>query len=198
MRLARTALWIVAIGAAGIWLLGLAHGFKGVYCFNSTHTCTSQDIEFHGNVVVWLAPVVFVVSLWLLRVIRRYMSAHYVGRMAAQQSLLERRAASYPDDADSDGTDTTTASRPRHATSSDPGTGFTSIPRHAAPEDQVEYEISALTPDQRVRLARLLDATGVPYSVSGRRQFLVDREHESKVDSIFDSLPVDLDAEGGA
>ena len=72
------------------------------------------------------------------------------------------------------------------------GTGSSSIPRHAAVDDQVEYEISALTSDQRVRLAKLLDVTGVPYSVSGQRQFVVDREYEPKVDNIFDSLMIDL------
>ena len=83
MRLLRFVLWLVLVGAVVIWVDGLAHGFKGTYCFNSSGTCTSSDIQFPGHVVVWLAPVVAIVALWLLLQIKRYMIARYTRQVAA-------------------------------------------------------------------------------------------------------------------
>lgn len=209
MRFLRTALWIVAIGAVAIWVLGLAHGFKGVYCFNSTHTCTSQDLEFQGHVVVWLAPVVFVVSIWLLRAIKRYRLAQYSSRMVTRQVRLEQQATRHPDSTGNgvvrDGTGTGTH-RPRHAAPQpDSGTGSTSTPRHAAQppmselsasstERSVErvdydtdYDLTEWTSEQRTSLTRLLDATGIPFSLRNLH-LLVDRRFESEVDDILDSM----------
>jgi len=107
----------VALGAAGVWLLGLAHGFKGVYCFNSTHTCTSQDIEFQGHVVVWLAPIVFVACLLLLRAIKRFRMQRYANQIAAHQQLAQR------------------ATQPTASPVSD-GSDANPKPRHAAPEPE--------------------------------------------------------------
>jgi hypothetical protein len=71
MRLVVFVLRLVLVGAVVIWVLALAHGFHGAYCFNSTGTCTAQDIRFKGSVVAWLAPMVFIVDLFVLQAIRR-------------------------------------------------------------------------------------------------------------------------------
>ena len=191
MRLVRRLLWIVAIGAAAIRVLGLAHGFKGVYCFNSTHTCTSQDIEFHGNVVVWLAPLVIVICLWLSRAIKRYVGAQYASQTVTQRASPRQQAVRYADPAEGSvvgkDTGTTTVSLPKHAAPSlDSVTENSSSPRHAkAPEsEEVYYEVTNLTSDERARLTRLLKTMGIPYSLSDS-ELLVDGEYEPKVDDIF-------------
>ncbi len=101
-----------------------------------------------------------------------------------------------------------TASRPQHAApGSDFGTGSTSTPQHAAkppgselsssstehPEDyDIDYDLTEWTSDHRTRLTRLLDATGIPFSL--RNLYLVvDPEHESEVDDILDSMNLDLE-----
>ena len=73
MRCLRFLLWLVAIGAAGVWSIALVQGFKGFYCVRKAgHACTSHDLRVQGHVVVWLAPLVFLVSLWLVRVSKHY------------------------------------------------------------------------------------------------------------------------------
>ena len=72
MRYLRFLLWLVAIGAAGVWSIALVHGFKGFYCVKTGHTCTSHDLRFQGHVVLWLAPLVFLLSLWLVRASKHY------------------------------------------------------------------------------------------------------------------------------
>jgi hypothetical protein len=61
-------------------------------------------------------------------------------------------------------------------------------------KEQVDYEFYGLPSDHRARLARLLDATGIPFSMRNLH-LVVDREHESEVDKIIDSLAIDLKTE---
>jgi hypothetical protein len=94
MRFVRFLLWLVAIGAAGIWFVGLAHGFKGFTCVKAGHACTTRDLRFQGHVVVWLAPLVFVVSLCLVRVSKhyRFRFQQYSKRPVAQRQPLTQQA----------------------------------------------------------------------------------------------------------
>jgi hypothetical protein len=58
-------------------------------------------------------------------------------------------------------------------------------------KEQVDYEFCGLPSDDLARLARLLDATGIPFCMRNLH-LVVDREHESEVDKILDSLTIDL------
>lgn len=159
MRYLRFLLWLVAIGAAGVWSIALAHGFRSFYCVKTSQTCTSQDLRLQGHVVLWLAPLVFLVSLSLVRV-----SKHYRFRfrlfttqplaqrqpLPQQTALLARPTASRLNDASAYGPQASNrpASEqgepsPRHAardhfiTMYDPPVN--ARPRHAAPEPEPEW-----------------------------------------------------------
>jgi hypothetical protein len=95
MRYLRFLLWLVAIGAAGVWSIGLVHGFKGFYCVKTGHTCASQDLRFQGHVVLWLAPLVFFVSLWLVKVSKhyRFRFRQITKRPGAQRQPLRQQTA---------------------------------------------------------------------------------------------------------
>ena len=67
MRFLRFLLWLVAIGAASLWFIGFANRFQGFACVRVTHTCSSDDLRLQWHVLLWLAPPVCLVSLWLLR-----------------------------------------------------------------------------------------------------------------------------------
>ena len=94
MRYPRMLLWLVAIGAVGVWSIGLVHGFKSFYCVKTGHTCTSQDLRLQGHVVLWLAPLVFLVSLWLVRVSKhyRFRFRQFTKRPVAQRQPLRQPA----------------------------------------------------------------------------------------------------------
>lgn len=102
------------------------------------------------------------------------------------------------------GTGSTTT--PRHAAHPPaPELSSSSTPRHAAQPPVTElsssstersiervdydadYDLTEWTSDQRTRLTRLLDATGIPFSL-GNLHLLVDRRFESEVDDILDSM----------
>lgn len=68
MRFLRYLLWLVAIGAASIWFIGFANRFQGFACVRVTHTCSSNDLRIQWHVMLWLAPLVILVTLWLLKV----------------------------------------------------------------------------------------------------------------------------------
>jgi hypothetical protein len=96
MRYLRFLLWLVAAGAAGVWSIALVHGFKGFYCVKRAgNTCTSHDIRFQWHVVLWLAPLVFLVSLWLVRVSKRYRFRvrQVTKRQVAQGQSLRQQTA---------------------------------------------------------------------------------------------------------
>jgi hypothetical protein len=160
MRYLRFLLWLVAIGAAGVWSIALLHGFKGFYCVQKAgHTCTSHDLRFQGHVVVWLAPLVFLVSLWLVRVSKhyRFRVRQFTKRPVAQgQPFRQQTAQLAPPTADrlSDGpasgppvpnnpVSQQPDPSPRHAardtfiTTYDPPVN--ARPRHAAPEPEPEW-----------------------------------------------------------
>lgn len=71
MRLIRFLLTLVLVGAVILWFYAAFHGFHGQYCFDSARTCSSTDIKLKGSMVVWLAPIVALVALMVLRSIRR-------------------------------------------------------------------------------------------------------------------------------
>jgi hypothetical protein len=95
MRYLRLLLWLVAIGAASCWFIGLAHRFNGFYCLKTDPTCTPQDLRFQGHVVLWLAPLVFFVSLALVRVFKHSGSRfqHSSARPPARRQPLAPQAA---------------------------------------------------------------------------------------------------------
>jgi hypothetical protein len=159
MRFLRFLLWVVAIGAAGVWFIGLLHGFEGYTCVRTSHTCTSQDLRFQGHVVVWLAPLVFVVSLWLVRVSKHYTFRfkQYAERPVAQPQPLRQQftqPARLTASRDSDGSvsgsripdepgSQQVGSAPRHAARDQFITFYeqpvNARPRHAAPEPEPEW-----------------------------------------------------------
>ena len=56
-----------------VWSIALVHGFKVFYCVKQAgHTFTSHDLEFRGHAVLWLAPLVVLLSLWLVRASKHY------------------------------------------------------------------------------------------------------------------------------
>jgi hypothetical protein len=161
MRLVRFLLWLVAIGAVVVWSNALVHGFKGYYCVRTAgHTCTSDDLRFQGHVVVWLAPLVFLVSLWLVRVSKhyRFRFRQFSKRPVAQQqqpfgqqtAQLARPTAPRLNDGPANGPGVSNHPEgqqadpaPRHAakdtfiTMYDPPVN--ARPRHAAPEPEPEW-----------------------------------------------------------
>jgi hypothetical protein len=160
MRSLRFLLWLVAIGAIGVWFFALFHGFKGFYCVREAgHTCTSDDLRFQGHVVVWLAPLVCLVSLWLVRVSKHYSFRfrHFTKRPVAQRqpfgqqtAQLARPTADRLNDGPAYGPGVSSHSEsqqadpsPRHAardkfiTMYDPPVN--ARPRHAAPEPEPEW-----------------------------------------------------------
>jgi hypothetical protein len=160
MRYLRFLLWLVAIGAAGVWSIALVHGFKGFYCVKQAgHTCTSHDLRFQGHVVLWLAPLVFLLSLWLVRASKHY---RFRVRQSTQRPVAQGRpfrqrtvqmalpTADRLSDDPSDGPRVSTnpvtqqaEPSPRHAardkfiTTYDPPVN--ARPRHAAPEPEPEW-----------------------------------------------------------
>ena len=159
MRYVRFLLWLVAIGAAGVWLIGLAHGFKGFTCVKTGHACTARDLRFQGHVVVWLAPLVFLVSLWLVRVSKhyRFRFKQYAKRPVAQRQPLPQQGTQLapPTTSGLSGgpavgprvTDQPESERvgsaPRHAARDQFITFYeqpvNARPRHAAPEPEPEW-----------------------------------------------------------
>ena len=71
MRFLRILLGLIALGAAALWLIDLVHGFQGFSCVKTGRTCTSLDLRLQGHVVLWLAPLVFFVCVWLERKVSR-------------------------------------------------------------------------------------------------------------------------------
>lgn len=159
MRFLRLLLWLVAIGAASCWFIGLAHGFNGFYCLKTDPTCTSQDLRFQGHVVLWVAPVVFFVSLALVRVFKHsgFRIQHSSARSVARQQPLAPQAAqlvrpSAPGISDGPVAAPTVpdepvnqqdVSAPRHAARDHFITFYdqpvNARPRHAAPEPEPEW-----------------------------------------------------------
>ena len=80
-------------------------------------------------------------------------------------------------------------STPRHATQ--PPMSEISSPSTEPSVERVDYDadydLTEWTSDQRTRLTRLLDATGVPFSLRNLH-LLVDRRFESEVDDILESM----------
>jgi hypothetical protein len=158
MRFLRFMLWFVAIGAAVVWLIGYVREFRGFTCVELSHTCSnSQDLRFQWHVVLWVAPLVSLVSVGLLMVSRHSRSGLPPGtkRPVAQRQPLVRQVleleqgASPADDRPGDGArdpgqpeNPPADPAPRHAakdsfvTLYDPAT---SKPRHAAPEPDPEW-----------------------------------------------------------
>lgn len=159
MRFLRFLLWLVAIGAAGVWLFGLAHGFKGFTCIQTGHTCKAHDPRLQGHLMVWLAPLVFLASIGLMRVSKHYSFRfqQFAKRPAAQrQPLLQQAAQLAPPTAsrlsDGPGSGPQVSDQPasqhvdrppRHAAKDQFITlydqPFNSRPRHAAPEPEPEW-----------------------------------------------------------
>jgi hypothetical protein len=159
MRYLRFLLWLVAVAAAAIWFLGLAHGFRGFTCVQTGHTCKSHDLRLQGHLVVWLAPLVLIASLWLVRVSKRYefRFQQYSRRPAEQREPLQQQATQLaPPTAPSLNVDPVSGPQvsdqtadqrvdhsPRHAakghfiTIHEPF--LNSRPRHAAPEPEPEW-----------------------------------------------------------
>jgi len=160
MRYMRFVLWLVAIGAAGIWFIALTHGFKGFYCVTTDHTCTSQDLRLQWHVVLWLAPMVLLVSLLLVRVSKHYRIRYqqFIKRPVAQRPPLQQQVAQQaqpiasrlsdgpargprvvPDQLESHqvGPSPRHAARDHFITMYDPPVN--GRPRHAAPEPEPEW-----------------------------------------------------------
>ena len=157
MRFLRFLLWLVAIGAAFAWFIGFAHGFRGFTCVRVSHSCNPQDLRFQWHVVLWLAPLMSLVSVWLLNVSRhsRFRFQPSTKRPVAQRQPVPRqgaqleRPASLVDDRPVDGPlepgqpeSQPVNPSPRHAakghfiTLYDPENAR---PRHAAPEPEPEW-----------------------------------------------------------
>jgi hypothetical protein len=159
MRYLRLLLWLVAIGAATSWFIGLAHGFNGFYCVKTDPTCTSQDLRFQGHVVLWLAPLVFFVCLALEGVFRhsglrfQHSTPRSVGRqqaMVPQTAQLARPSAPGLSDGPVAGprvsdqpVNQQVDPAPRHAARDQFITFYdqpiNTRPRHAAPEPEPEW-----------------------------------------------------------
>ena len=160
MRYVRFLLWLIAIGAAGVWFIALTHGFKGFYCVKADHTCTSQDLRLQWHVVLWLAPLVFLVSLLLASVFKhyRFRFQQFTKRPLAQRQPSQHQVAqqgpptaSRPSDGPAHGPRVVpdhpeshdVAPTPRHAardhfiTMYDPHVN--GRPRHVAPEPEPEW-----------------------------------------------------------
>ena len=159
MRYLRFLLWLVAIGMAGVWSIGLVHGFKGFYCVKTGHTCTSQDFRFQGHVVLWFAPLVFLASLSLVRVSKhyRFRFRQFTKRPVAQRQPLRQQTtdvARPPASRSSDGpvyglrisnhpmslqADPTPRHAARDKLSHDDDPPVNVRPRHVAPEPEPEW-----------------------------------------------------------
>jgi hypothetical protein len=160
MRFLRILLWLVALAAAGIWFLGLAHGFRGFTCVQTGHTCKAHDLRLRGHLVVWVAPLALIASLWLVRISKGYTFRfqQYTKRPAPQRESLRQPAAQLvPPTVPSLSDDPVSGARvssdrpvsqqvertPRHAakgqfmTLDEPSSK--SRPRHAAPEPEPEW-----------------------------------------------------------
>lgn len=160
MRYLRLLLWLVAIGAASCWFIGLAHRFNGFYCLKTDPTCTSQDLRFQGHVVLWLAPLVFFICLALVSVFKhsgsrfQHSTARPVARrrtMAPQAAPLARPSApglsdgpmAGPRVSDQPVGEQVAEPSPRHAARDHFITFYdqpvNARPRHAAPEPEPEW-----------------------------------------------------------
>ena len=67
-----------SLAAFILWVLALFHGFSSnyIFCFDSVRNegCGSS-IGFSGPVVLWLAPLVIIVSIWLrVSIIKAYIN----------------------------------------------------------------------------------------------------------------------------
>ena len=95
LRYVRFLLWLAAIGAAGVWFIALAHGFTGFFCVQTDHTCTSQDLRVQWHVVLWLAPLVILVSLLLASVFKhyRFRFQQFTKRPVTQRQPLQQQVA---------------------------------------------------------------------------------------------------------
>lgn len=159
MRFLRFLFWLVAIGAASVWFIGFAHGFRGFTCVRVSHACTPQDLRFQWHVVLWLAPPVCLVSVWILKVSRysRFRFQTPTRRPVAQRKRLtqedaqpERPTACRADDCPVDEPRTPVQPEsqpadpsPRHAAKNQFITLYdrpsNARPRHAAPEPDPEW-----------------------------------------------------------
>ena len=159
MRSLRFLLWVIALGGASVWFIGFAHGFRGFTCVRVSHTCTSQDLRLQGHVVLWLAPLVCIVSLLLLGVSRRSRFRFRTSsrRTVTRRQPLERqsvqlgrptnsfvRSPSVDGPQDPEPESHPVDFSPRHAAKDHFITLFdrpaNTRPRHAAPEPELQWE----------------------------------------------------------
>jgi hypothetical protein len=109
-------------------------------------------------------------------------------RHAAPQPNPDRGPTSTP----RHGAQPGSASTPRHAATpsvSELSSSSTERSPEQVDDYSIDYDLTEWTSDERKRLTRLLDAKGVPFSL--RNHYLVvDREYESEVDHLLDSLTI--------
>jgi hypothetical protein len=161
MRFLRCLLLVIALGAASLWFVGFARGFRGFTCVRVSHTCTSQDLRLQGHVVLWLAPLVCIVSLLLLGVSwhSRFRFQTSSKRAVAQRPplaqqgvQLERPTRNFVESPSVDGPQNPEPEShpvdfsPRHAAKDQFITVYdrpaNTRPRHAAPEPEPHWENS--------------------------------------------------------